>query len=374
MRSLITLKALTHQPSGGIAAAASMGLPEHIGGRRNWDYRYCWVRDGTFTLYAFLLSGFREEARDWTAWLVRAAAGDPERLQTMYTVDGYRLEGEMELDWLPGYEGSRPVLLGNAAHHQLQLDVPGELFDVLHTARRHGIDVPREAWSIQRVLLEHLEEAWVRPDRGLWESRGPPQEYTHSKVMAWVAVDRAIRAIETHGFEGPVERWRRLRERIHAAVCQRGFNRKRGAFTQTLDGSALDAALLMMPLVGFLPADDPRMLGTVEAIRRELTRDGLVLRYRTDETDDGLPPGEGTFLATSFWLADCLAIQGRHEDAEALFEQLLALRNDVGLLAEEYDPAAQRQLGNFPQAFSHVGVVNTAHNLSRTGPAQTRGT
>jgi GH15 family glucan-1,4-alpha-glucosidase len=372
-RSLITLKALTHQPSGGIAAAGTTSLPEQIGGVRNWDYRYCWVRDATFTLYGLLQSGFHGEARDWVAWLVRAAAGSPEQLQVMYTVEGYRLDGELLVDWLPGYEGSRPVRLGNAAHGQLQLDVPGELFDVLHTARKYGLAVPREAWAIQRALLAHLEQVWAQPDRGLWEVRGSPQQFTHSKMMAWVAVDRAVKAVERFGLDGPVERWRALRRRIHETVCRHGYNRRRGAFTQTLDGQTLDASLLMMPLVGFLPGDDPRVVGTVEAVRRELAADGLVLRYRTDETNDGLPEGEGAFLATSFWLADCLSLQGRRDEATALFERLLGLRNDVGLLAEEHDPRTGRQLGNFPQAFSHVGIVNTAHNLSRRGPAEERG-
>jgi GH15 family glucan-1,4-alpha-glucosidase len=373
MRSLLTLKALTHRPSGGIAAAATTSLPERLGGVRNWDYRFCWIRDATFTLYSLLQSGFRGEARDWVAWLVRAAAGSPEQLQIMYTVEGYRLDGELTLDWLPGYEGSRPVRIGNAAHGQLQLDVPGELFDVLHAARKFGIEVPIEAWSIQRTLLAHLEQAWTMPDRGVWEVRGDPQHFTHSKMMAWVAVDRAIKAVEDYGLPGPVDRWRALRRRIHEAVCAQGFNARRGAFTQTLEGQTLDASLLMMPLVGFLPPDDPRVVGTVEAIRRELASDGLVLRYRTEETDDGLPAtGEGAFLATSFWLADCLAMQGRYDEASGLFDHLLSLRNDVGLLAEEYDPRLKRQLGNFPQAFSHVGVVNTAHNLTRRGPAQER--
>ena len=371
-RSLITLKALTHGGSGGIAAAATTSLPERPGGVRNWDYRYCWIRDATFTLYSLLQSGYPEEAQSWVAWLVRAAAGSPEQLQTMYTVEGYRLDGELILDWLPGYEGSAPVRIGNAAHSQLQLDVPGELFDVLHAARKYGIAIPEEAWAIQRALLGHLEQVWMRPDRGLWEVRGEPCQFTHSKVMAWVAFDRAIKAVEDHGLDGPVDRWIAVRRRIHDAVCAEGYDRRRGVFTQVLGGRALDASLLMMPLVGFLPADDPRMLATVDAIRRELAEDGFVLRYRTDQTDDGLPAGEGAFLATSFWLADCLAMQGRRDEAEGLFEHLLGLANDVGLLAEEYDPRTRRQLGNFPQAFSHVGVVNTAHNLADRGPAHER--
>jgi GH15 family glucan-1,4-alpha-glucosidase len=371
-RSLITLKALTHCPSGGIAAAATTSLPERLGGVRNWDYRFCWIRDATFTLYSLLQSGFLGEAREWVGWLVRAAAGSPQHLQVMYTVEGYRLDGELTLDWLPGYQASGPVRIGNAAHGQLQLDVPGELFDVLHAARKYGIEVPGEAWAIQRVLLRHLEEVWALPDRGLWEVRGEPQQFTHSKMMAWVAVDRAIKAVEDQGLDGPVERWRSLRARIHDTVCQEGFNRRRGAFTQVLGGDSVDASLLMMPLVGFLPAEDPRVAGTISAIRRDLADDGLILRYRTEHTDDGLPPGEGAFLATSFWLADCLALQGRRDEAHALFERLIGLANDVGLLAEEYDVRGRRQLGNFPQAFSHIGVVNTAHNLANRGPAEER--
>ena len=371
-RSLITLKALSHGQSGGIAAAATTSLPERPGGVRNWDYRFCWIRDATFTLYSLLQSGFLGEARDWVAWLVRAAAGSPQQLQVMYTVEGYRLDGELTLDWLPGYEASAPVRIGNAAHGQLQLDVPGELFDVLHAARKYGIEVPAEAWAIQRALLRHLGEVWTQPDRGLWEMRGRPQHFTHSKMMAWVAFDRAVKAVEDHGLEGPVDRWRTLRSRIHDTVCREGYDAGRGAFTQVLGGKALDASLLMMPLVGFLPPADPRVVGTVEAIRRELAEDGMILRYRTDSTDDGLPGSEGAFLATSFWLADCLALQGRREEAGELFERLLGLANDVGLLAEEYDARDRRQLGNFPQAFSHVGVINTAHNLADRGPGRER--
>ncbi len=371
-RSLITLKALAHGATGGIAAAATTSLPERLGGVRNWDYRYCWIRDATFTLYSLLQSGFREEARDWVQWLVRAAAGSPEQLQVMYTVEGYRLDGELTLDWLPGYEASAPVRIGNAAHGQLQLDVPGELFDTLHAARKYGIEVPQEAWAIQRALLRHLEDVWMRPDRGLWEVRGDPCQFTHSKMMAWVAFDRAIKAVEDHGLDGPVDRWRGLRRRIHDTVCAEGYDRQRGVFTQVLGGKALDASLLMMPLVGFLPPEDPRVMATVDAIRKELAEDGLILRYRTDDTDDGLPGDEGAFLATSFWLADCLALQGRRTEAAELFERLLGLANDVGLMAEEYDVRRGRQLGNFPQAFSHVGVVNTAHNLARRGPADER--
>ena len=375
VRSLITLKALTHGPSGGIAAAATCSLPERIGGERNWDYRFCWLRDATFTLYALLLSGFQDEAAAWVSWLLRAAAGAPSQLGIMYTVRGDRVDGEMTLDWLPGYEHSKPVRIGNAAQSQVQLDVYGEMFDVLHAARKAGLKLPEEAWAIQRALVEHVERIWHLPDHGLWEVRTAPRQFTHSKLMAWVALDRAIDSVERFGLPGPVERWRGVRQQIRDAVLREGFNTERNAFVQEFGGDELDAALLTVPLLGFLPAEDPRVVGTVEAIRRELVEDGLVLRYRSERTDDGLPPGEGTFLICSFWLADCLVLQGRRDEAEALFAKLLALRNDVGLLAEQYDVRGQRQLGNFPQAFSHVGVISTAHNLRRwRGPAEQRRT
>ncbi len=373
IRSLLTLKALTHEPSGGIAAAATTSLPERIGGERNWDYRYCWIRDTTFTLYALLLSGYPEEANAWTGWLLRAAAGKPSQMEIMYAVDGARVESELILDWLPGYEGSRPVRIGNGAHDQLQLDVFGELFDGLHTARKHGLEVQDEGWSIQLALMEHLEEIWQKPDSGIWEVRGRPRHFTHSKVMAWVAVDRAIKAVERFGCKGPADRWRGLRSRIRETVLREGYNERRKSFVQELGGKALDGSLLMLPLVGFIAPDDPRMLSTIDAIKRELTEDGLVLRYQTDAAEDGLSGYEGTFLATSFWLADCLAMAGRTHEARELFDRLLGLRNDVGLLSEEYDSKAGRQLGNFPQAFSHVGIINTAHNLSLIkGPAEHR--
>jgi GH15 family glucan-1,4-alpha-glucosidase len=373
MRSLITLKALTYGPAGGIAAAGTTSLPEQIGGARNWDYRYCWIRDATFTLYAFLVSGLREEARQWREWLLRAAAGRPSQLQILYGVAGERDAYERELPWLAGYENSRPVRIGNAAHCQLQLDVFGELADVFHASRKFGIPADDYAWRVEKVLLDHLESVWQMPDQGIWEMRGPARHFTHSKVMAWVAADRAVKAVERFGFKGPVERWRELRAKIHAEVCRHGFDAERSAFVQYYGGKGLDAALLMIPLVGFLPARDPRMVGTVTAIQRELTHNGLVRRYATDEAIDGLPPGEGTFLTCSFWLVDNLVMLGRLAEARELFQHLLALRNDVGLLAEQYDPVARRQLGNFPQAFSHVGLINSAHNLTAArGPARER--
>jgi GH15 family glucan-1,4-alpha-glucosidase len=373
LRSLITLKALTYGPAGGIAAAGTTSLPERIGGNRNWDYRYCWIRDATFTLYAFLLSGLKDEAQAWRDWLLRAAAGKPSQLQILYGVAGERRITELELPWLPGYENSRPVRIGNAAHQQVQLDVFGELLDAFHVARKHGIPAHDHAWEVEKVLLEHLEGAWHLPDHGIWEVRGQPRQFTHSKVMAWVAADRAVKAVERFGLDGPADRWRRLRAGIHADVCAKGFDRQRNAFVQYYGGQGLDAALLMIPLVGFLPPRDPRVAGTVEAIQRELTRDGLVCRYLTDEAIDGLPAGEGTFLSCSFWLVDNLALLGRWSEARELFLALLELRNDVGLLAEEYDPILRRQLGNFPQAFSHVGLINSAHNLTiAAGPAKER--
>jgi GH15 family glucan-1,4-alpha-glucosidase len=373
MRSLITLKALTYAPAGGIAAAGTTSLPEQIGGPRNWDYRYCWIRDATFTLYAFMLSGLQEEARRWREWLLRVAAGKPSQLQILYGVAGERRITEEELPWLAGYENSRPVRIGNAAHDQLQLDVYGELFDALHSARKFGIPTEQHAWAIQKRLLDYLEGAWQLPDQGIWEMRGPARHFTHSKVMAWVAADRSVKAVERFGLEGPAAHWRQLRDAIHADVCAKGFDAERNSFVQYYGGDGLDAALLLIPLVGFLKPDDPRMVGTVAAIQRELTHDGLVKRYATEESVDGLKPGEATFITCSYWLVDNLAMLGRQDEARALFEQLLALRNDLGLLAEEYDPVDRRQLGNFPQAFSHVGLINSAHNLTAIrGPAEER--
>jgi GH15 family glucan-1,4-alpha-glucosidase len=373
LRSLITLKALTFAPTGGIVAAPTTSLPERIGGVRNWDYRFCWLRDATYTLYALMVGGYIDEAAAWRNWLLRAVAGDPASLHIMYGMRGERRLPELELPWLSGYEGSRPVRIGNAAATQRQLDVYGEVMDALHVARRAGLPSDRDAWALQRALLEHLEAAWREPDEGIWEVRGPRRHFTHSKVMAWVAFDRAIKAVERHGAPGPVDRWRQLRNEVHREVCRNGFDTHRNTFTQYYGSEDLDASLLMIPLVGFLPATDSRVVGTVAAIERELMWKGFVQRYRTKEHIDGLPEGEGAFLACTFWLADNYALQGRHEDALRIFERLLGLTNDLGLLSEEYHPEEQRHLGNFPQAFSHVMLINTARNLvSDHGPAEER--
>ena len=372
-RSLITLKALTYVPTGGIVAAPTTSLPECIGGTRNWDYRYCWLRDATFTLYALMESGHKDEACAWVDWLLRAVAGNPGELQIMYGLAGERRLEERELEWLPGYENSAPVRVGNAAYNQFQLDVYGELMDALHQARCSGIEVQPHAWHIQRAIMEFLEKAWREPDEGIWEVRGPRRHFTHSKVMAWVAFDRAVKAVEQFGREGPVDCWRSHRDALRQEICERGFNVAKNTFVQEYDGDALDASLLMIPLVGFLPPEDDRVRGTIAAIERELVRGGFVLRYLTETNVDGLPHEEGAFLLCTFWLADNYALAGRWAEAREVFERLLAVRNDLGLLAEEYDPRTKRQLGNFPQAFSHVGLINTARNLSRRGgPAQKR--
>jgi len=364
MRSLITLKALTYAPTGGIVAAPTTSLPEEPGGVRNWDYRFCWLRDATFTLNALLATGYEDEAAAWREWLLRAAAGRHKDLQTLYSVTGERRLDETELSWLPGYNGASPVRIGNAASKQFQLDVYGEVMDTLHLARCAGLHPPSEAWQIELALLGFLEANWQKPDEGIWEIRGPKRHFTHSKVMAWVAFDRAVKAVENFGLDGPVEHWRQLRDTIHAQVCEAGFDAQRNAFVQSYGSAQLDASLLLIPLVGFLAADDPRVSGTVAAIERELLVDGLVRRYSSASGVDGLPPGEGTFLPCSFWLADNFALLGRQQDAEALFERLLSLSNEVGLLPEEYDPLARRMLGNFPQALTHVALVNTARLLS----------
>ena len=364
LRSLITLKALTYWPSGGLVAAATTSLPERPGGVRNWDYRYCWLRDATFTLNALLLAGFKEEATAWREWLLRAAAGSPGDLQIVYGVTGVRRLDEVELPWLPGYEGSKPVRIGNAASSQFQLDVYGEVMDCLHLARAADMEPHPDAWNVQIALLKFLETHWDRPDEGLWEVRGPPQHFTHSKIMAWVAFDRAVIDAEKEGLEGPVETWRQLRESIHAQVCEKGFDAVNNTFVQSYETKFLDASLLLIPQVGFLPADDPRVVGTIAAVERHLMVDGLVMRYSTATNVDALPAGEGAFLACSFWLADGYLLTGRRQEAEALFERLLALGNDVGLFAEEYDPRAQRMLGNFPQALTHMALVNSARLLS----------
>ncbi len=367
VRSLMTLKALTYAPTGGLVAAATTSLPEHIGGVRNWDYRYCWLRDAAFTLYALMSCGYHEEALAWRNWLLRAVAGDPGDLQIMYGPSGERRLTELELDWLPGYEGSRPVRTGNAAVSQFQLDVYGELIDTLHQTRVVGMDDDPAAWDLERHLISHLERVWRDPDEGIWEVRGPRRHFTHSKLMAWVAFDRAVKAVETFGKKGPVDTWRQLRAEIHAEICREGYDPARRTFTQSYGSEELDASVLAMPLLGFLPATDPRIVGTVEAMERGLLRHGLLQRYSmkaTTEHVDGLPPGEGAFFLCSFWLADVYAAMGRRDDATALFERLAGLCNDLGLLSEEYDPQARRMLGNFPQAFSHVGLINTALKLT----------
>jgi GH15 family glucan-1,4-alpha-glucosidase len=368
-RSLITLKLLTYQPTGGIVASPTTSLPEWLGGVRNWDYRYCWIRDATLSLSALLTSGYREEAEAWRRWLMRAAAGSPKDLQIMYGMRGERRLTELELDWLPGFAGSAPVRIGNQAHDQRQLDIYGELVGGIHTAHRLGANGAQDAWPLLRVALEFLETIWCEPDDGIWEVRGPRRHFVHSKVMAWVAFDRAISLVEELDLDAPIKRWRRLRKTIHADICANGFDERRGCFVQYYGGDALDSALLMMGLVGFLPPDDPRMQGTLAAIETELMQNGLLRRYSTAPHVDGLPPGEGAFLACSFWLCDYYVLCGRAADAKALFKRLTAVANDLGLLAEEYDPVGKRQLGNFPQAFSHVGLINTAHALAGGGGA-----
>jgi len=366
VRSLVTLKALTYAPTGGIVAAATTSLPEALGGVRNWDYRYCWLRDATLTLLALVRAGYDGEARAWRNWLLRAIAGRPGEVQIMYGIAGERRLTEVEIEWLPGYEGAAPVRIGNAASRQRQLDVYGEVLDALYHARLSGLEPSNDAWALIRKLLQWLEEGWREPDEGIWEVRGPRRHFTHSKVMAWVAFDRAVRMIEEDGLDGPVDRWRALREEIHDEVCREGFSENVGAFTQSYGLDRLDASLLMIPLVGFLPADDERVAATVAAIERELVEDGLVARYLADEQNtevDGLPPGEATFLPCSFWLAQVYALQGRLEEAEKLFERLLGLRNDLGLLSEEYDVKAGRLVGNFPQAFTHLALVDAALTL-----------
>lgn len=373
IRSLITLKALTYAPTGGIVAAPTTSLPELLGGVRNWDYRYCWIRDATFTLYSLLAAGYHSEAKAWREWLLRAVAGKPSDLQIMYGIGGERRLTELELNWLPGYEGSTPVRIGNAASQQFQLDVYGEMMDTLHQARELGLAASDDSWRVQHAIMEFLESAWDRPDEGIWEVRGPRRHFTHSKVMAWVAVDRAVKAIERCHVEGPLERWQALRATIHEQVCREGYDANRGTFVQYYGGTSLDGSLLMIPLVGFLPAFDPRVQGTLHAIERELTVDGLVMRYQPSGQLDGLPGDEGMFLPCSFWLVDNLLLSGRVEEARRLYDRLIGLGNDVGLLSEEYDLKHKRLVGNFPQAFSHVSLIDSAFGFSRMeSPAERR--
>jgi len=372
MRSLVTLKALTYAPTGGIVAAPTTSLPETAGGTRNWDYRYCWLRDATLTLLALMNGGYFDEATAWRDWLLRAVAGSPDQAQIMYGIAGERGLHEHELSHLPGYEGAKPVRIGNAAHSQLQLDVYGEVMDAFYQAHRGGVANSADAWAVQRQLLAHLETVWREPDRGIWESRTPPEHYTFSKVMAWVAFDRGVKLAREAKLEGPVERWAAIAAEIHAAVCANAFDPELGSFVQSFGSKWLDGSLLLIPTTGFLPIDDPRVTGTIAAIEKRLVVDGLVLRH---DPQDGIRVGEGTFLACSFWLADAMLLAGRRDEAETLFRRLQALQNDVGLLAEEYDVRAKRLVGNFPQAFSHVALVTTAQNLWRAGkPAAQRST
>ncbi len=363
-RSMITLKALTYAPTGGIAAAATTSLPERIGGTRNWDYRYCWLRDATGTLLGAMHAGYYEEAQAWRDWLLRAVAGSPDQLQIMYGIGGERRLMEWEVPWLPGYENSGPVRVGNAAHTQLQLDVYGEIMDVHHQARRGGLSTSESGWGSQIAFLRHLATIWQQPDQGIWEMRGPPQHFTYSKAMAWLAFDRCIKSAETFGLEGPLDEWRELRASIFDDVCTCGYDRELGTFVQAYGSKQLDASLLMLPYIGFLPVSDPRIERTIAAVESKLMRDGFVIRYSTEEVEDALPPGEGAFLACSFWLVDVYVLQERYAEADRLFRRLVGLCNDVGLLSEEYDPQAKRLVGNFPQAFSHLALVNSAYNLT----------
>jgi GH15 family glucan-1,4-alpha-glucosidase len=370
LHSLVVLKGLTCRPSGGIVAGPTTSLPESPGGERNWDYRYCWLRDAALTLLALVSAGYRKEASAWRAWLVRAAAGDPDEIQIVYGVAGERRLREWVVEWLPGFEDSHPVRVGNAAAEQEQLDVYGEVMDAMYQARRQNVGASLPAWELGRHVLGLLEQRWREPDEGIWEVRGGPRHFTHSKVMAWVAFDRGIKLCEEYGREGPLERWRAIRDEIHAQACREAWNGELCSFTQSYGSSQLDASLLLLPLVGFLPPEDPRIRGTLAAVQRQLSVDGFLLRYQSEEGIDGLPAGEGTFLPCSFWLVDALVLDGRRDEAAALFERLLSVCNDVGLLAEEYDPRTGRLLGNFPQAFSHIALVNSAIHLAQTETVQ----
>ena len=372
-RSLITLKALTYAPTGGMVAAATASLPEQIGSERNWDYRFCWLRDATLTLLALMNAGYYEEANKWRDWLLNAVAGSPQQMQIMYGIGGERRLTEWKADWLSGYEGSVPVRIGNAAHSQLQLDVFGEMMDAMHQARLGKLAASESRWELQKKFIEHLEQIWSNPDNGIWEVRGEQLHFTYSKAMAWVAFDRTVKSAERFGLDGPVDHWRQIRDEIHADICRLGFDKTLGSFVRSYGSKQFDASLLLLPAIGFLPADDPRIIGTVDAVERALVTDGLVRRYNTEAAKDGLPAGEGVFLACSFWLVDAYIMLGRRDDAVRLFERLLSLRNDVGLLSEEYDPYANRLIGNFPQAFSHLALVNSASNLSHSKkPAEQR--
>ena len=372
-RSLITLKALTYAPTGGLVAAPTTSLPEQLGGPRNWDYRYCWLRDATWTLLAFMNTGYYDEARAWREWLLRAVAGSPNQMQIMYGLAGERRLMEHELSWLPGYEQSLPVRIGNDAHRQLQLDVYGELLDALHQARKSALAPDESGWALQIAIMAHLEECWREPDHGIWEVRSEPEHFTYSKVMTWVAFDRAIKSAENFGLAGPVDTWRELRQVIHSDICARGFDAERGSFVRSYGATNVDASLLLLPAVGFLPPRDERIVGTINMVERTLVEDGLVRRYDTIRTNDGLPSGEGMFLACSFWLVDAYVMLGRLDEARKLFERLLTLRNDLGLLSEQYDVEHGRLVGNFPQAFSHLALVNSACNLGRVSrPAEQR--
>ena len=368
LRSLITLKALTYEPTGGMVAAPTTSLPEQLGGVRNWDYRYCWIRDASLSLLALIHCGYLDDAAAWRRWLLRAVAGSPAEMQILYGIAGERRLSEWEVPWLPGYADSRPVRVGNAAHGQRQLDVYGELFDVLFQARQAGLAALDEGWVVGNAILEWLSQHWQEPDEGIWEVRGGRQQFVHSKVMAWVAFDRAVKLIEHHGRIGDLEKWKQVRDAIHRDVCEKGYDRKQNAFTQVYGSPGLDASVLRIPLVGFLAAEDSRVRGTVEAIGKGLMRDGFVMRYDTSRSPDGLPPGEGAFLPCTFWYADCLALLGRREEARQIFERLVGLCNDVGLLSEEYSSQRGRLVGNFPQAFSHIGLITTALNLERSSP------